>query len=134
MYPSKPGLLIGFHGCDLSVRNNIVSDKKEINPSIKDYEWLGKGFYFGENNNQRARDFAENHASEKKIKTPSELGAVLDLLNCLDLLDTEYLRLAMTAYQNLEFFAEKSGMELPINRTPRGSKDSRIRNLDWCSH
>jgi hypothetical protein len=30
MYSRKPGYIIGFHGCDETVRNRVVSEKGEI--------------------------------------------------------------------------------------------------------
>ncbi len=60
MYPAKPGLLIGFHGCDETVRDKIVTDQGILFDSTNDYDWLGNGVYFWENNRQRALAFAEN--------------------------------------------------------------------------
>lgn len=50
MYKFKPGLLIGFHGCEEEVRDSIISGASMLNASENDYDWLGKGFYFWENN------------------------------------------------------------------------------------
>ena len=58
MYPSKFGLIIGFHGCDKIVRDAIVSGNKGFYASKNAYDWLGSGMYFWENNYQRALDFA----------------------------------------------------------------------------
>jgi hypothetical protein len=46
MYPAKPGLIIGFHGCDKKVRDAIVSGKLSLKASNNDYDWLGHGIYF----------------------------------------------------------------------------------------
>ncbi len=46
MYSSKPGLIIGFHGCDEKVRNEIVMKKKGFKPGNNDYDWLGNEMYF----------------------------------------------------------------------------------------
>jgi len=54
MYSSRPGLLIGFHGCDESVRDDIFSGRKNMGSSKNDYDWLGKVYYFWENNYERA--------------------------------------------------------------------------------
>src|SRR5580658_10415439 len=43
MYSSRPGLLFGFHGCEQSVRDNIVSGRAILKPSINGYDWLGVG-------------------------------------------------------------------------------------------
>ena len=60
MYPAKPGLLIGFHGCDETVRNSVVNNQSMLYESANDYDWLGSGMYFWENNRQRAFNFAES--------------------------------------------------------------------------
>lgn len=99
MYHSRPGLLIGFHGCEQSVRDNIVSGASMLKASENGYDWLGVGFYFGENNYDRALEFAKNPPGKKKYKTPSVLGAVIDMAYCLDLLDTRHLHLVKDLQQ-----------------------------------
>lgn len=36
-------LVIGFHGCDLSVADKIITGKDELRPSKNSYDWLGHG-------------------------------------------------------------------------------------------
>ena len=86
MYPSKPGLLIGFHGCEETVRDDVIAGVTILNPSQNKYDWLGNGIYFWENNYERAVDFARNPPGKRKISSPAVLGAVIDLQYCLDLL------------------------------------------------
>ena len=80
MYPSRPGLLMGFHGCEKSVRDSIVSGASMLKASENGYDWLGAGFYFWENNYDRALEFAQNPPGKKKFKVPSVLGAII--INC----------------------------------------------------
>ncbi len=54
MYDIKPNLIIGFHGCDASVRDKLLNDPDEIIISREPYDWLGHGMYFWENNFERA--------------------------------------------------------------------------------
>ena len=77
MYSKRTGLILGFHGCDESVRDKVISEKGILlNPSENDYDWLGNGVYFWENNCKRAMDFAiflkENppHNKKQKISPP----------------------------------------------------------------
>jgi hypothetical protein len=79
MYPAKPGLLIGFHGCEETLRDDIIAGIKTLNPSQNKYDWLGNGFYFWENNYERALDFARNPPGKRKFKLPAVLGAVIDI-------------------------------------------------------
>lgn len=137
MYPAKPGLIIGFHGCDKKIRDAIISDKSSLKTSNNDYDWLGHGMYFWENNQQRALDFARALKKNPRpgkdiIKTPAVLGAVIDMGFCLDLLDTEYLVLARESYQSLKDSCDTLGIELPVNKKMQGSNDLLIRRLD-CS-
>jgi hypothetical protein len=132
MYPTKAGLLIGFHGCDKAVRDEIVKGKMSLNPSENLYDWLGNGIYFWENNQQRAFEFANElqNISKGKIKKPSVIGAVIDLGYCLDLLDSEYLQLVLESHSNLSDSFKSMDLSMPINKSVIGSNDLLLRNLD----
>jgi hypothetical protein len=130
MYPSRPGLLIGFHGCEKSVRDSIVSGISMLKASENGYDWLGGGFYFWENNYDRALEFAQNPPGKKKYKVPSVLGAIIDLGYCLDLLDTKYLRLVKGSYNNFVLSVYTNEQEIPKNKAVKGSKDKLLRELD----
>jgi hypothetical protein len=135
MYPAKPGFIIGFHGCDNSIRNKIVTGKAMLKASTNDYDWLGNGIYFWENNQQRAIDFAEElkktpRKGKMPIKLPSVLGAVIDMGFCLDLLDAEHLQLIRQSYEELELFYQLLDLELPVNKNIGGSRDLLLRKLD----
>jgi hypothetical protein len=130
MYPARPGLLIGFHGCEEAVRNDIISGKQILKVSQNSHDWLGAGAYFWENNYERALDFARNPPGKKKFMVPAVLGAVIDLQFCLDLLDTADLRRVKEAYNNLASSAKTLGQEIPSNKATKNSKDLLIRELD----
>ncbi len=94
MYSKRSGLILGFHGCDKSVRDKVVCERGELlRPSDNDYDRLGSGTYFWENNYDRALEFAwflkENppHNKKQKIVEPSVVGVIIDLGFCFDLLD-----------------------------------------------
>ena len=53
MYEVLPSFVLGFHGCDRSVGENVLSGKTRLRKSSNDYDWLGNGIYFWENNPQR---------------------------------------------------------------------------------
>lgn len=46
MYDKMSNLIIGFHGCDRSVRVAVVNGA-DLKKSTNDYDWLGNGIYFG---------------------------------------------------------------------------------------
>jgi hypothetical protein len=50
VYVSKPNLIIGFHGCEKEDQNRLLNDIKYFKNSHEDYDWLGHGMYFWENN------------------------------------------------------------------------------------
>jgi hypothetical protein len=135
MYPARPGLIIGFHGCDKALRNKIVNGKTILKASTNDYDWLGHGMYFWENNQQRALDFAKELKKnpvpgKENIKTPSVLGAVIDIGHCLDLLDTEYLQFVKQSFNALADSYKLLDLPLPVNKALRSSKDLLLRKLD----
>lgn len=75
-------LVFGFHGCEKEVAHDVLLNRVCLSPSINDYDWLGNGIYFWENDPIRALEFARE---VKKCKNPFVLGAILDLKYCLDL-------------------------------------------------
>jgi hypothetical protein len=83
MYTTRAGLVLGFHGCDKSVVEKVVSGKEHLKKSENAYDWLGHGIYFWENSPSRALEFAtylkDNPGySKNPIKHPAVLGAVIN--------------------------------------------------------
>lgn len=117
MYSSKPSIIYGFHGLDKSIALEILNQRTDFRPSHNDYDWLGDGVYFWENNYERAKAYADiaSARSGSSIKDPFVLGAVIDLGNCLDLLDQKYLNFLKIAYASLQEKLESAGEELPTN-------------------
>jgi len=139
MYSKRPGWIIGFHGCDKSVRDDIVSKKGIIlHPSTNEYDWLGGGVYFWENNYDRALEFAEylrdnpSHNSKQQINEPAVIGAVIDLGFCLDLLDSEYLKLLKQGYDLLKSSKEKYSLKIPQN-IPLNEKGDLLKRFLDCA-
>lgn len=138
MYSKRAGLILGFHGCDETIRDRVVSQKGFLlSESQNDYDWLGNGVYFWENNYQRAFQFATdlmNHPIKLKsnIDKPSVIGAVIDLGFCMDLLDTEYLKLLKTGYDFLIETNRIYNLDIPKNKPIERQGDLLIRHLD-CS-
>jgi hypothetical protein len=130
MYPAKPGLLIGFHGCEEAIRNDVIAGVRTLNPSQNKYDWLGNGIYFWENNYERALDFVRNPPGKRKFHSPAVLGAVIDLQFCLDLLDAAHIRHVKQAYDIFVRSSKVVGNEIPANKLIGNSNDLLIRNLD----
>jgi hypothetical protein len=94
-------LVLGYHGCDLAIARAIVSGQKQQLRSDNEYDWLGSGFYFWEDSPARALHWGQSEAKRKtgKVKTPAVLGAIIDLGNCLNLIDAEHLNLVKAAHK-----------------------------------
>jgi hypothetical protein len=58
VYSPLPFFVLGFQGCDKSVCSKIISGFDKLHPSGNDYDWLGNGIYFRENDPRRALDYA----------------------------------------------------------------------------
>ncbi len=105
MYDLRLNLIIGFHGCDIEVRDKFLNHPNEIVISQNPYDWLGHGMYFWENNYERAMQWAEDKKRRGAIETPAVIGAVLFLGYCCDLTDSTCIGNLANAY---ELMAEKS--------------------------
>jgi hypothetical protein len=133
IYSAEPGLLIGFHGCERSVRDDIIFGKKQMKSSNNSWDWLGDGTYFWQNNYERALHYANHPPGNLKIKEPAVLGAVFSLGNCLDLTDKKSLDIVKTVYGIYRDSFASQGKVMPVNSNPSSdpySKDHIIRRLD----
>lgn len=133
MYSTKPSFVYGFHGIDRDAAIRILNQEDNFRHSNNSYDWLGNGIYFWENNYQRAIQYAleDSKRANSTIETPFVLGAVLDLGNCLDLLDQKYIDFLSTSF---EFFQETLNEErkpLPKNSSfGKSDFDFKKRELD----
>ena len=74
MYDSRPNLIIGFHGCEDTVKQKLINNSDSIHISQKPYDWLGHGMYFWENNYDLALEWADNKKKRGEIEAPAGLG------------------------------------------------------------
>ena len=135
MYSTRPGLVLGFHGCDESVALKVLTGEEFLKRSVNDYDWLGHGIYFWENSPSRAMEFAAHlqkypNRSKGKIIKPAVIGAVINLGFCLDLLDFDNLQLLKTGYEILQLTS--AYVNFPENKSIGGIGDLLFRELD-CS-
>lgn len=135
MYSRKTGLVVGFHGCDQSVRDAVLNGKQQLKPSENEYDWLGSGIYFWENNYERALKYAQDLKKFSKkavrpIQTPSVIGAVIDLGFCMDLMDSTYLEILNKAYKRVAAINRKYKIPMPTNKTIGKGSDLLLRSLD----
>ena len=102
---------LGYHGGEDASIRKIVNFEQAMRPSRNRYDWLGNGFYFWEDSPLRALAWArKKHGSSAGV-----LGAVIDLGNCLDLLQSESIEFVREAYLALSILMEEEGGRLPEN-------------------
>ncbi|CAG9891661.1 hypothetical protein BOVA604_1202 [Bacteroides ovatus] len=132
LYSRRSNLVIGFHGCDKSVVDKVIAGEDSLIASTNDYDWLGHGVYFWENNETRALQYANEmlKRGSSSIKEPAVIGAVIDLGYCMDLTDTLYLEELKEAYHTLVDTCKLAGIDLPQNTDIGKSKDKLMRRLD----
>lgn len=120
LYSRRPQFVLGFHGCDAILAEQVVLGKTMLKESDHDYDWLGHGIYFWENNVSRALQWAKDNSQRKgsNINTPGALGACLNLGNCLDLTDSSSLLELKDAYDVLKKSTSLAGITMPINKDP----------------
>ena len=121
-------IVIGYHGCDALTADKVVKDGEHLKISENDYDWLGHGVYFWEDNLLRAKKWAveQSKRTNGRIKTPAVIGAVINLGNCLNLVDDEaigFVAEAYKAYINACSISERK----PAENT---GKYFNLRNLD----
>ncbi|GGB68800.1 hypothetical protein [Glycocaulis alkaliphilus] len=131
MFDLSYGLVLGYHGCDDSTAENLLSGNP-FKASENAYDWLGKGIYFWQHNPKRGLSFAKELAAHPKrgrgITTPTVIGAAIQLGHCLDLMTEQGLELVAESYRTLDA-VYKASPSLP---RPTNSADLLRRNLD-CS-
>lgn len=122
-------LVLAYHGCKLETAQKLLGGSPFL-PSRKDYDWLGTGIYFWENDVIRAYRWATE--ARRKFKSPSVVGAVIDLGHCLDLTTQSGIDAVKLAYDEYKLTAEEVGKPLPQNADPANEGDGNkiLRRLD----
>jgi hypothetical protein len=135
MYNTRPGLLIGFHGCDKTRQQELLVNAASMPVSEKPFDWLGHGMYFWENNAERALDWAKAKERSGGIKEAAVIGAVIDLGHCCDLLDAAFIKMVALYYDLMKIELKKLGKDLPVNRDLKTDShgDKLLRDLDCAT-
>lgn len=107
--------ILAYHGCDKATADQILGGgafKKSQNA----YDWLGEGIYFWEFGVDRAAQFAEDQRARGKVKVPTVVGAILQLGNCFDLMDTRFTADLPDAYAAFKKVKARAKQPLPKNK------------------
>lgn len=119
--------IIGYHGCDAETAERLLRGDP-FKPSINDFDWLGSGVYFWEYGPDRALRFAEEQVKRGKVNEPAIVGALIQLGNCFDLLDTRFTDDLAAAFVPFANYFQALELELPVNAG--GSPDHKLRRRD----
>ena len=135
MSSTLPSFVLGYHGCDKSVAEAVLSGAStHLLSSQNEYDWLGHGIYFWESSPERAMDYATlqmSHAGRmRKITEPAIIGAVINLGYCLNMLDSKFTEIIRKGYQEMTAALQQAGNAIPKNHKRSGSNDILLRKLD----
>ena len=134
LYEKNPRYILGFHGCDASILPCLINQPTPtFKASKNDYDWLGSGMYFWENDPHRALQYILEVQTREptRITKPCVVGAVIDLGHCLNLVENKYIELLKSTYSFYEEFAKESSMEIAQNKPAYQTDHDRLyRNLD----
>ena len=127
----QPFQITGFHSCDREIGLKVLKGEIDLLPSNNTWDWLGGGVYFWEQNPARALEYAIECAQGKQknkipIKTPFVIGAIIELGNCLNLLEPKSLQIVKEAHDNLERAFKESGEKMPINKGANRALDCAV--------
>lgn len=107
--------LIGYHGCERQLVEDILAHRTELLHSANDWDWLGKGVYFWVDGPERAARWAQEQKDRGKIKNPAVLGAYINPGLCLNLTDVGVAEQLGVAFEFLRESTKSSGAEMPVN-------------------
>jgi hypothetical protein len=119
--------IIAYHGCDAGVAERLLRGEP-FHRSENDYDWLGAGVYFWEYGADRALRFAQEQQRRGRLSDPAVVGALVQLGNCFDLMDTRFTAELARAYDELRVARARAGAPLPINAG--ATPDQKLRRLD----
>ncbi|MBI2928572.1 MAG: hypothetical protein HYY24_23130 [Verrucomicrobia bacterium] len=125
--PSQ-SLVVGYHGCDRRLVEKVVAGVEVLKPSQNARDLLGHGIYFWEDSHARAMRWAEAESERRRssITAPAVLGAIIQLGNFLNLMETEALSLVKSAHVSYLSACASTGSPAATNRGP----ELRARFLD----
>lgn len=112
--------VIGYHGCSVQTAELVLAGGA-FKPSKNDFDWLGSGIYFWEFGLDRAWQWAREHC-----EAPAVLGALIQLGNCFDLMDTRFTNILAEAANPYIEGIKAAGDPIPRNR----GADRKARHLD----
>ena len=122
-------IVLAYHGCDFETAQRLLGGSP-FQPSSRDYDWLGAGRYFWENDVVRAYQWAIE--PRRKFSRPCVVGAAIELGHCLDLTTQSGITAVKLAYDQFIEMTRRTGSSIPVNTDPANDPngDMSIRRLD----
>lgn len=123
--------VIGFHSCDREVGIKLLNGEAELIPSQNDWDWLGPGSYFWEQDPGRALQYATETAqgkqkNKKAAKIPFVIGTIISLGKCLNLVESTSLNILSESYYGLKQMMDESGFPMPVNKDSNRTLDCAV--------
>ncbi|MES1250380.1 MAG: hypothetical protein ABUL46_06820 [Chitinophaga rupis] len=117
----QPFEVMAFHSCDKELGMRLLNGSDELRSSNNSWDWLGPGIYFWEQNPHRALTYAEEAARQQqkfsgKIRTPFVIGAIIELGECLNLMEPTSINIVRKAHTILLETMKESGEKMPENK------------------
>jgi hypothetical protein len=123
-----PGsLIIGHHGCEAALVQQVVNGRRKLAPSHNGYDWLGEGIYFWAHDPLRALEWASD-TQFRQLDAPAVLSAVIELGNCLNLAERSAVAQVARGHEFLKdtLRSPASATPMPLNRGGRRELDNRV--------
>jgi hypothetical protein len=119
--------VVGYHGCQRPFADRVRSGQitpAQWQPSQNVFDWSGEGIYFWEDSRTRAEQWAvEQFGDEADV-----LEVVVDLGQCLNLLESTYHEALRATYRNLRTVYRSQGWTLPKNKRNQHDLDCLVMN------
>jgi hypothetical protein len=116
----KTESIIGFHGTTKD-RGRKILDELTWELSDNDYDWLGRGVYLFQDSPLHALRFAEKRAAENRDNgnsgdaiEPFVLRVKLNLLNCIDLTDSDWMPALRVQQGRFNLKRAAEGLDIPV--------------------
>jgi hypothetical protein len=127
----QPFEITGFHSCDREIGLGVLNGDTELIPSDNTWDWLGNGIYFWEQNPGRALQYARECSSgaqknKVRIKTPFVIGAIIELGNCLNLLEPNSISIIRESHAALREVYSSLNRDLPVNKGANRTLDCAV--------
>jgi hypothetical protein len=114
----------GYHGCERAVADRLIAGEA-FSSSQNDFDWLGSGAYFWEDNRAQAEHYLRTFKPE--MDEPVVIGAIIELGVCADMLNRFWLEQLSASYNDVKQIFDNREEPLPTNK---GGRDHVFRSLD----